>query len=428
MRERRRWRMAALLGIGVLINYFDRVNLSVAHEALYDEFGLSNAAYGYLLSAYVWTYAALQLPVGVLLDRFGVRLVGRISAFMWSVASFAAAASPSLGSFFASRLLLGVGEAPTFPANAKAIGYWFPSQERSMATALFDAAAKFASGIGVPLIGAMLIRFGWRISFAMTGVISFVYFLAFYFIYRDPQDDPRLSAQEFAHIQKSDAQHQVHTGETHPAPLAYLLRQRKVLGLVAGFFAYNYCFYLFLTWLPSYFSALHMNLQHSILFTSVPWLFGTLTDLVVGGWLVDELIRRGHDQSKVRKTVLITGTVLGLAVAGAMFTQNPTVAAFWISISLGGLSAAAPVGWSLPSLIAPRDSVGKVGGILNFGNQLAGIAAPIATGYFAGPTNSFSRAFGAAAIILLLGICGYVFMLGRIEPVPEPLGPAPNSL
>jgi len=175
-----------------------------------------------------------------------------------------------------------------------------------------------------------------------------------------------------------------------------------------------------LTWLPSYFSALHMNLRHSILFTSIPWLFGTLTDLVIGGWLVDTLIRRGHDQSAVRKAVLIGGTVLGLAVAGAMFTQSPVFAAFWISLSLGGLSAAAPVGWSLPSLIAPRNSVGKVGGILNFGNQLAGIAAPIATGYFAGPANSFARAFAAAALILVLGICGYLFLLGRIEPVPEP--------
>ena len=209
------------------------------------------------------------------------------------------------------------------------------------------------------------------------------------------------------------------TGPGHPASLTYLLAQPKVIGLVMGFGAYNYCFYLFLTWLPSYFSTLHMNLQHSFWFTSVPWLFGTVTDLVVGGWLVDSLIRRGFDQSAVRKTVLVTGTVLGLAVAGAMFTHNPFAAAFWISISLGGLSAAAPVGWSLPSLIAPRDSVGRVGGILNFGNQLAGMAAPIATGYFAGPTNSFSRAFGAAAVILVAGICGYVFLLGRIEPVPE---------
>src|SRR3569833_1312907 len=125
MHGKRRWRIAALLGVGVLINYFDRVNLSVAHDALRDEFGITNQGYGYLLSAYVWTYAALQLPIGVILDRFGVKRVGRISAFLWSVASLAAAAANSVGSFFGARLLLGVGEAPTFPANAKAVGYWF---------------------------------------------------------------------------------------------------------------------------------------------------------------------------------------------------------------------------------------------------------------------------------------------------------------
>ena len=420
MHGKRRWRIAALLGVGVLINYFDRVNLSVAHDALRDEFGITNQGYGYLLSAYVWTYAALQLPIGVILDRFGVKRVGRISAFLWSVASLAAAAANSVGSFFGARLLLGVGEAPTFPANAKAVGYWFPGHERSLATAFFDGAAKFASAIGVPLIGVALIHFGWRISFALTGVVSFLYFLLFYAIYRDPQDDKKLTQEELAYIRRTDQEGQIHTGTGQAAPLRYLITQPKVLGLVGGFFAYNYCFYLFLTWLPSYFSAMHMNLEHSIVFTSVPWLFATFTDLLVGGWLVDWLIRRGHDQNRVRKTVLIGGTVLGLAVAGAMFTDSPTVAAFWISISLGGLSAAAPVGWSLPSLIAPKDSVGKVGGILNFGNQLAGIIAPVATGYFAGPTNSFSRAFAAAAIILLFGIAAYVFLLGRVEPVPEP--------
>ncbi len=194
MHGRRRWRIAALLGAGVLVNYFDRVNLSVAYGALHSEFGLSLKAYGYLLSAYSWTYAALQLPVGVLLDRFGVRVVGRVSAFLWSVASFAAAAATSVAAFFGARLFLGVGEAPTFPANAKAIGAWFPSSERSFATSVFDAAAKFASGIGVPIIGTILIYFGWRISFAITGVVSFLYFLAFYFIYREPEHDPGLSA------------------------------------------------------------------------------------------------------------------------------------------------------------------------------------------------------------------------------------------
>jgi MFS family permease len=423
MIPRRRWRIAILLGAGVLVNYFDRVNLSVAHEALHNEFGLSNEGYGYLLSAYSWTYAALQLPMGVLLDRFGVKLIGRLSAMVWSLASFGAAAATSVGTFFGARLLLGVGEAPTFPANAKAIGYWFPPQERSFATSIFDAAAKFASGIGVPLLGLALIRFGWRASFTLTGVISFLYFVAFYVVYRDPKNDPGLSREEFEYIKAKNTNPGDNSNRSAPArsaSLRYLLSQPKVVGLAIGFAAYNYCFYLFLTWLPSYFSTLHMNLQSSLWFTSVPWLFGTFTDLLVGGWMVDKLIRNGYDQSKVRKSVLLGGTVLGLAIAGAMFTHDPRVAVFWISISLGGLSAAAAVGWSLPSMIAPPNAVGKVGGIVNFGNQVAAIVAPIMTGYFAGPTNSFARAFGAAAIILFIGICSYVFLLGRIVPVPEP--------
>ena len=141
---RRRWRIAWLLGIGVLVNYFDRVNLSVSHDALIAAFGISDVVFGYLSSAYNWTYALCQLPIGVVLDKFGVRRVGRIGTFLWSVASFARPITPNLGGLFGARFLLGIGEAPTFPANAKAIGLWFPPHERSFATAFFDGAAKFA--------------------------------------------------------------------------------------------------------------------------------------------------------------------------------------------------------------------------------------------------------------------------------------------
>src|SRR5579862_5700460 len=143
---RRRWAIAWLLSLGVLVNYFDRVNISVSREALRESFGISTVMFGYLLSAYSWTYAALQLPSGILLDRFGVKWVGRVSTFLWSVASFAAAVSIGPVSLFGARLLLGIGEAPTFPANSKATGYWFPKQERSLATAIFDASAKFGPG------------------------------------------------------------------------------------------------------------------------------------------------------------------------------------------------------------------------------------------------------------------------------------------
>jgi ACS family D-galactonate transporter-like MFS transporter len=418
----RRWAIACLLGFGVLVNYFDRVNLSVSKDALDAAFGISAVTFGYLSSAYNWTYAALQLPSGLLLDKFGVRRVGRISTILWAMASFGAAISTGLGSFLAARLLLGIGEAPTFPANSKAVGYWFPRQERSLATAIFDSMAKLSSAIGVPLLAVLLLNFGWRWSFAATGFISLLFFASFYAFYRNPSEDSRLSNAERHFIAQGGAQPEDRAKAAEGAPLLYLLGQRRVCGLALGFFGYNYTFYLLLTWLPSYFlAAHHVDLLHSVAYTSVPWLFATFTDLIVGGWLVDALIQRGWNAVRVRQTVLIGGTALGLGILGAAGAQTAAGALFWISLSIGGLSAASPVGWSIPSLIAPKESVGTVGGILNFGNQVAAIAAPIVTGYVVQITHSYAWAFVAATAILLVSIAGYIFLLGKMEPVPEPV-------
>jgi MFS family permease len=410
--DRRRWSIALLLGFGVLVNYFDRVNLTVSHDALVSEFQISDVTFGLLLGAYNWTYALCQLPSGVLLDRFGVRRVGCVSTLIWSIASFAAAITRSIAGFFGARFLLGIGEAPTFPANAKAIGHWFPPQERSLATSCFDGAAKFASAIGVPLIGLMLLRIGWRLSFAATGVISFLYFLLFVGVYRDPA--------------KSWSAHTAERADTDVS-LGYLLRRKKVIGLALGYGSYNYVFYLLLTWLPVYLSrTLHIDLAHSFLYTGVPWLVATATDVVIGGWLVDTLIRHGWDADRVRRVVLVCGTAMGLGILGAARAETPGQALFWISVSIGGLSAAAPVGWSVPSLIAPGNSVGKLGGIMNFSNQISGIAAPFITGYLVSGRQSFAAAFFVAAAYLVIGIASYIFLLGEIRMISLPDAAAPD--
>ncbi len=418
---RRRWRIAFLLAFGVLVNFFDRINLSVSRDALHDSFGLSLVAFGYLSSAFSWTYALMQMPCGVLLDRWGVRRVGRISALLWSLSSFAAAIAPGLGWFFGARFLLGVSESPTFPANAKALGYWFTRQERGLATAFTDAAAKFSTAIGVPLIGLLLIYFGWRWSFAATGFVSFLYFVLFYFVYRNPSEDSKLSPREHDFILQGGAQLEDAARVRSGSSLGYLLKQRKVYGLALGWGAYNYTFFLLLAWLPSYLSvSLHVDLFHSVFYTSVPWLFATATDILVGGWLVDGLIQHGYDANYVRQTVLVVGMAFGLAIFGAAKAHTAAAALIWISLALGGLAAAAPVAWTVPSLISPRESVGTLAGAVNLCGQIAAISAPIVTGYIVSASNSFAAAFVTATVILLLGIVGYIFLLGRIEPIPEP--------
>ncbi len=173
----------------------------------------------------------------------------------------------------------------------------FHAKERSSATAIFDGAAKFASAIGVPLIGILLLKVGWRWSFAATGLVSFLYFLLFYRVYRDPVDDPGLTARERHYILERDAAAAVPLPPAETASLGYLIRQPKVIGITLGFGAYNYIFYLLLTWLPSYLSsALHIDLLHSFLYTGFPWLIGAASGMIVGGWLVDRLHSVGMER------------------------------------------------------------------------------------------------------------------------------------
>jgi ACS family D-galactonate transporter-like MFS transporter len=416
-----RWGIGVLLGAGVLINYFDRINLSVGAPQLQREFGLTDGELGWLFSGFFWSYALLQIPTGMILDRFGVTTVYRVSAFLWSIASAATAFAGGFGGILAARLVLGVAEGPAFPASAKATGYWFPRGERAMATSIFDAAAKFANVIGVPLVALAVVQLGWRWGFYITGLLSFLYFLAFLIVYRDPSQHPRLSAAELEYIRAGGAAPEGPAQSGEVAMLGYVLRNRKVWGLTIGFAAYGYSFYLFLTWLPNYLvQSMHMSILKSAGFTAIPWVCATIADLVVGGWLIDHLIARGYDETPVRKTVLVSGMLLGLAVFGATATTDPFWAIVWISVALSGLAAAAPVGWSIPSLIAPRGGTGTISGIMNFLNNMMGVAAPLATGYIVGATGSFVGAFVTAGVVLVVGVVAYVFILGRLEPIADP--------
>jgi sugar phosphate permease len=417
----RRWRIGILLGVGVLINYIDRISLSVAAPQIQEAFNLSPVQIGFLFSAFFWSYALLQVPAGIILDRYGVTRVGRWGALLWGIASTITAIASGFGGILIARILLGIAEAPGFPVCSKATGYWFPRNERALATAVFDAAAKFSNVIGVPLVAFSVVSFGWRWGFAMTAALSFLYFIAFMVFYRDPSKDSKLSSSEYAYITEGGATPEGASEASAGRMLGYLMGNTKVWGLTIGFAAYGYSFYLFLTWLPGYLvQTMHMSILKSAGFAAIPWAVATATDLFVGGWLIDYLIEHGRNESKVRKAVLVIGMLFGLAVFGATQTTDPTWAIFWISIALGGLASAAPVGWSLPSLIAPKGGVGTIGGIMNFANNLMGAAAPIVTGYIVGATNSFANAFLVAGIILVIGIIAFVFVLGRIEPIPEP--------
>ena len=420
-RYRLRWWIGGLLGAGVLVNYLDRIALAVTGPQLQESFNLGPIGLGLLLSAFFWSYAILQIPAGLLLDRFGVKAIGRWGAMLWVGASALASVAPGFSALLASRVLLGAAEAPSFPANAKATGLWFPQQERARSTAIFDAAAKFSNVIGVPIIAFAASFHGWRWGFALTAALSLGYLLTFWVLYRDPGEHPRLHPEERDYIYRGGAEPEAVAGRSAASMLVFLLRSRKVWGLTLGFSAYGYCFYFFLTWLPGYLvQSLHLGMLSAAGMTAIPWIFATLSDLVVGGWLVDWLISRGHESSRVRKSVLVIGLTLGLAVFGATMTTHAGAAVAFISVALSGLAAAAPVCWSLPALVGPVGGTGTVASIMNFGNNLMGAAGPIVTGYIVARTHSFSYAFGTAGTVLLVGLMSFVFLMGKVEPIQDP--------
>jgi MFS transporter, ACS family, D-galactonate transporter len=416
---RYRYLIGFLLGVGILVNYFDRVNLSAATPAIMSEFHMTPTMFGIIASSFAWTYTLLQIPTGMLLDKFGVKWITRVGTLIWAISTGITALISGLAPLLILRLILGVAEAPAFAAASKATGYWFPLSERGIATSMFDAAAKFANVIGVPMVAFIVTEWNWRVAFVVTALISLLFCIWFWVLYRDPKEHPSVSKEELAFIEANGAQER---GEGKGwQGFGYLLKQRKMWGLAIGFGAYDYSIYMFLTWLPGYLvKTMHMDILKSGLYTAIPWMFGTITDICIGGLLVDYLIRRGRNASSVRKWIMVLGLVFGMAVAGATTTTNPNIAIIWISIAVAGISACGPVSWSIPSIIAPKGMVGTVGGIMNFVGNISAIVAPIVTGMIVGASGSFSSAFILAAVILVIGIFAYTIMLGEVKAIPEP--------
>lgn len=422
--KKRRWAIAMLIAVGVIINYFDRTNMSVATKPLEEEFHFTAGQMGILLSAFAWSYAILQIPAGTLLDKIGTKWVTRIGTIIWSAACFLTALATGQGFIILSRVLLGIGEAPYFPSAAKATSYWFPRNERGRAISLFDAQSKFSSAIGAPIIALVVTEWGWRGGFYVTAILSLLYTIAFWFGYRNPHEDKHLTKEEYAYIVEGGSQSEGEASGGLLKNLCYLLTKRKVWGVFIGFASYGYSWFLFLTWLPGYLETqLHMSVLQSGWYASIPWLVGTISELLIGGWLVDWLVNKGYDSTRVRKTILVISMLLGMTIIGAAFTNKPEVAVFWISVSLGGLVITSSIAYSIPTFIAPKGTVGTLLGILTFGNNVMAIISPIVTGFIVQATGSFMYAFLLAAIILVAGILSYVFLLTDLEPiatVPEP--------
>ncbi|SFW82766.1 MFS transporter [Amycolatopsis australiensis] len=419
---RTRWTIAGVLGVGSFVNYVDRVNLSIAGPEMMREFHLSAAQLGVVASAFLWTYAVLQLPIGAIIDRIGVRWVNRAAALLWAVASFLTASAGGLGLLMVSRLVLGFGEAPTIPAGWQAIGQWFPRAERGRATAIFDGCAKISNVLGIPVMAFLVTAFGWHSAFVFTGILSLGYLLVWWLLYLTPKQAlarGRLSPAEFAYLREGGADDEDAPTPSSLTGLGNLLRRRKTWGLALGYASYTYAYYVLLTWLPGYLEKqFGVKLLAGGLYTMIPWLVAVLAQFLVGGIVLDRLIARSGDETKARRIVLVVSMLVSLSVAGAAYAGSVAVALVFLSIGAAGLAVSVPAGSSIVAVIAPEGCSGTLGGLVNFVANLIGIAAPIVTGAVVDVTGSFAGAFLVTGVVLLAGIFCYTVVLGRLDRMP----------
>ncbi len=413
-----RWTMIVLCCLANTINYIDRANLAVAAPVMQRELAIDAALMGVILSGFFWTYSVMQMPFGWFADRVGARISLALAVVWWSVFTSLTAVARSFETLLGCRLLLGVGEAGAYPSCAKVTANWFPRSERGLASSIFDSGSRIGSALSLPLVTWLIGRFGWETSFVVTGLLGIVWAVVWVVIYRDPERHRSVTPEQLRRLQAERGTPQA--ADAPKVPWLSLFRYRTIWGMMMGFFCLNFVIYFFITWFPTYL------VQARGFSLSQLGTLGVLPALVAipGGWLggftSDALYRRGWSLTAARKVCLVGGMLLSSAITLSAVAPNVYVALLCFAVSYASLAFTAASIWSLPGDVAPSPAhVASIGGIQNFASNLAGILTTTFTGVMLTITRgSFFVPLTVAGGFCILGAAIYLFVVGRIEPLP----------
>ncbi|MGF7189139.1 MFS family permease [Robbsia andropogonis] len=406
-----------LLMISGIINYLDRGVLSVANSLIRDDMGLSLTQMGFLLSAFSWTYAIFQLPVGWLVDRIGARTLLGLGLIVWSLAQAAGGIVGTFGWFIVARIVLGIGEAPQFPSAARVVSDWFPLRARGKPTGIFNSASPLGSALAPLCLSVLLTSFHWRWAFIITGAAGLVAAIVWLAIYRNP-DRSRMNADELAYLEQ-DADQSATTARPAMSLDDWLglFRHATTWGMLIGYFGSVYLNWVYLTWLPAYLtSERHMSLARTGIAASVPFFCGFLGSLCAG-WFSD-LVTSKTAQPVIARRNAVVLAMLGMVAftIPAALVQSNTVALACISVVIFLANAASASSWALATAAAPPSRIASLGSLQNFGGFLGGALAPILTGVIAGHW-SFVPALLTAAGIAFVGAMSYLILVRK--PIVE---------
>ncbi len=386
-----RWKIFLMMLFLISINYIDRASLSVAMPLISKEFEIGPAAQGLLLSSFFWTYAFMQIPGGMLADRFGPRVVIASATLGWGFFQAIAAVCTGWVSLLVTRLGLGIAEAPIYPAGGKLNGIWMTQNERGRGATLLDGGAPLGAALGAIIISALIATLGsWRLSFVVAGVGTVLAGLfAWRYIRNHPREHPGVNEAEARYIEAAHAQ----DAATAPSvisgrPLDFF-RYRSVWGMFFGWMCFNALFYGLLTWMPNYLSKVHgfdikqMGGSVFIMF------FSGFVGEMVGGWIADKWKAAGASQSKVLRTLFGFASIIAtIAIYSVAQVKDPVTVVVLLSVTLFFLRWCG-LFWCIPSILGTRNQVGFLGGTMNLGGNVAGIGVPIIVGLIVQATGSY---------------------------------------
>jgi ACS family hexuronate transporter-like MFS transporter len=372
---RYRWTICALLFFATTINYIDRQVLGILGPTLQRDLGWNEQQFGDVVSWFTVGYALGFLVVGRIMDRVGTRRGFASSIVIWSVAAMAHAFARGAAGFSAARFALGLGESGNFPASIKTVAEWFPGRERAFATGIFNAGSNIGAIITPILVPWIALRWGWREAFIATGALGFVWLGAWLLVYRPPEQHPKCTPAELAHIRSDPIE------ATRSMRWAELLRHRQTWAFALGKFLTDPIWWFYLFWLPKFLDARYgVKLAQLAAPLIVIYLLADVGS-VFGGWLSGAFIKRGWSVNAARKTTMLIAALLIVPTMTA-----PSATNMWVAIVIVGVAAAAHQWWSaniftLPSDMFPRYAVGSVVGIGGFFGAVGGVLFQRGTGW-----------------------------------------------
>ena len=418
-RSKVRWVVAGLMWSAIAINYIDRTVLSAAAPHLQSEFHLGAMEMGIVMSAFFWSYALLQLPAGMLADRFGQKIVLGVAVFWWSLATAVTGLASGFKSLVALRVMLGVGEAGSYPSNAGIATRWFPRQERATVAGIFDSGSKLGGAVALPLIAWLLAVFDWKVTFAITGALGLIWCVVWVLVFKNsPADHRRVSASELAYIRADEEAPRQNGAALADVPWYRLFAHRNIWAMCIGFFMINYNSYFFITWLPTYLvKERGMSMMEMGFMASLPLILSMVVE-IFAGWASDRVYASGRlSLTATRKLFLIVGLLMASSIGFAAFAASPLVAVALLCVAKSGTTVAASQVWALPGDVAPRNMVSRVAGIQNTVSNMGGVVGPVVTGAIVASTGSFVAALLFSSALIVIAMLNYLFLLGKVEPI-----------